>query len=70
MTAHWQALEAWSSGLNDTGYENVTSLLKNNCERKLIEQIGTPLVTFVAAENDTNEMFVFETGEVAQGPIL
>ena len=50
-----QVLEAWSSGLNDTGYENVTSLLKNNCKREIIADIGAPILTLATKEaNQTN----------------
>jgi hypothetical protein len=49
-----QVLEAWSSGLNETGYENVTSLLKNNCKRKVAEDVVAPILTLVTSGSDAN----------------
>ena len=52
---NFQVLEAWSSGLNDTGYENVTSLLKNNCKRNVAEDVVAPILTLVTSGSDTNK---------------
>jgi len=38
-----KVLEAWSSGLNNTKYENVSTLLKENCKRNITDEPFTPL---------------------------
>jgi hypothetical protein len=50
-----QVLEAWSSGLNDTKFENLSTLLKNNCKREILNDIGDSMVLSNYSENATNK---------------
>lgn len=47
-----KVLEAWSSGLNDTKYENVTSLLKENCKRNVSIDLIAPLGSAIGEQAD------------------
>ena len=40
--------------MNDTKYENVTTLLKDNCEREIIDDIGVPILSLIS-DNEANQ---------------